>query len=80
MNITKRVYHVETPYEPKRKKVRPTAGRKKALEMLPEDMTWKSLIQQGLCMGLQSPCVKGSCDVMCGYGKRYLKEKNLHAG
>lgn len=78
--MNRRVYHVEVPYQPKHKKVRPVVGRKKMIEQLPEDMTWKGLVKNGLCMGLNSPCVKGECDVMCGYGKRYLKEKDLHAG
>lgn len=30
----------------------------------PKRMTWRSLIANGLCMGKESPCVTGTCDVM----------------
>lgn len=46
----------------------------------PKRMTWRSLIANGLCMGKESPCVTGTCDVMCAYGRRYIKEKEKHAG
>lgn len=46
----------------------------------PERMTWRRLIEDGLCVGLYSPCVTGKCEVMCAYGKRYLREKEQHAG
>lgn len=45
-----------------------------------ESLTMKSLISNHLCMGMQSPCVTGTCEVMCGYGRRYLREKGNHAG
>lgn len=74
-----RVYHIEAPERERREtKLRP--GRTEIIEMMPEKMTWKSLINNGLCMGKDSPCVTGSCEVMCGYGRRYLKEKEQHAG
>ena len=78
--MRERIYHVAATWQPKRNKVKKEVGRKKTIEMMPEDMPWKSLVNNGLCMGLQSPCVVGQCDVMCGYGRRYLDEKDQHAG
>lgn len=46
----------------------------------PYRTTWRSLISNFLCMGKDSQCVKGTCEVMCAYGKRYIKEKEQHAG
>lgn len=45
-----------------------------------KSMRWKSLIANGLCAGMQSLCVVDKCDVMCAYGRRYLAEKEQHAG
>lgn len=77
MELTERPYHIERPAPTKPKE---TAGRKAFIDMLPADMTWKSLIKNGLCLGMLSPCVTGKCDVMCAYGRRYVEEKNKHAG
>ena len=71
-----RPYHVERPAKLKKE----TKGRKALIDMVPEDMTWKSLIKNGLCLGMDSPCVLGACDVMCAYGRRYINEKEKHAG
>lgn len=37
-----------------------------------EALSLKSLINNHLCMGKDSPCA--SCPVLCGYGRRYLRE------
>ena len=41
----------------------------------PKFMTTIRAVRMHLCAGANSPCEK--CDVMCGYGKRYLQ---LQAG
>lgn len=73
-----RIYKIEKPVKTKTK--RATEGRKPAVEMSADEVTWKSLLRTGLCMGMDSPCVSGKCDVMCAYGRRYLREKDKHAG
>lgn len=78
--MEKRVYHCERPYREAGKKTERSVGRKKIIDMVPEDMSWRSLISNGLCLGMESPCVVGECDVMCAYGRRYISEKEQHAG
>ena len=69
-----KIYHIVRPVR-----------REKRDDYEPRDhayvMTWKSLMKIGLCAGVDSDCVrKGTCEVMCAYGRRYLKEKDEHAG
>ena len=71
-----KAYHYEKPVD-ERNSTNNTMGLH---DMMPDRITWKSLISNGLCMGMSSPCVIGTCDVMCGYGRRYQAEKEQHAG
>lgn len=81
MNALKvKVYHYERPVKESKKTPKKLRGGKTMIDMAPADLTWKSLIANGLCLGLQSPCIVGQCEVMCGYGRRYLEEKDQHAG
>lgn len=69
-----KIYHIEKP-----------ARRAHKEEYEPRDpayvLTWRSLLKTGLCAGEQRDCVRtGQCEAMCAYGKRYLKEKDEHAG
>lgn len=70
---TERAYHIERPMPEKREPAYEPLGPV-------EGMKWRSLIANGLCMGMNSPCVTDTCEVMCAYGRRYLKEKDQHAG
>ena len=74
-----KTYHIEQPVS-NRPKTGEAIGRKPMAEMTPDELTWRSLIVNGLCLGMDSPCVTGKCEVMCGYGRRYLAEKDKHAG
>ena len=70
----KKAYHYEKPVSDRKED-----SAYKAVDPV-KSMRWKSLIANGLCQGMQSLCVVGKCDVMCAYGRRYLKEKEHHAG
>lgn len=71
---TEKAYHYEKPVEERR------AVKDDTIDMMPDRITWRSLICNALCMGLESPCVVGECEVMCAYGRRYQAEKEQHAG
>ena len=65
MYLEEKVYHYERSL--------PAAGSETPYKQADpvEAPTLKSLISNYLCMGTNSPCVVGTCDVMCGYGRRY---------
>lgn len=72
--LKQKIYHIERPVCHEQ-----TGGyeRKNPAYAL----TWNSLMRIGLCAGEQSDCVRtGTCEAMCAYGRRYLKEKDEHAG
>ncbi len=64
----KKAYHYEKPV--------PAKGEGSAYQMkdFEEVRTVSSLVNNYLCMGKQSPCVIGTCDVMCGYGRMYIQK------